>query len=41
MSNANIFSLVEEYLNICSRHQEIVVERELIIADFHYNNSNL
>ena len=39
MSNANIFSLVEEYLNICSRHQEIVRERELIIADFHYNTS--
>ena len=30
---------VEEYLNICSRHQEIVRERELIIADFHYNTS--
>ena len=39
MSTANIFSLVEEYLNICSRHQEIVRERELIIADFHYNTS--
>ena len=41
MSSDNIFSLVQDYLSICTRHQELICERESNISQFHNDTSQV